>query len=148
MRSTTSPPPPAPAPLLCAAAVLLLAPAQAPCADRHDPRLAAKGKVAYVRYCVSCHGPGGRADGPLAADLAVSVPDLTTLAERSGGAYPYDRVVRIVTQGETLRGHGNADMPAWGDAFKKTSGTGAPTVEAAIRNLTHYIWSLQREPKK
>jgi hypothetical protein len=83
----------------------------------------------------------------LAGDLTVPVPDLTTLASRSG-AFPLERVKRIITHGETLRGHGNADMPAWGDAFKKTQGIAAPTVDAAIRNLCHYIWSLQREPAK
>jgi hypothetical protein len=43
-----------------------------------------------------------------------------------------------------LRGHGTPDMPAWGDAFKRTEGTDAPTPKQAIRNLTHYLWSLQR----
>lgn len=116
-------------------------------ADRPDPAMAEKGKVAYVRYCVSCHGPEGRADGPLARDLAVAVPDLTTMAARNGGAYPYARVERIITHGEVLRGHGSEDMPAWGDAFKKTAGIAAPTVEAAIRNLAHYVWSLQKETR-
>jgi mono/diheme cytochrome c family protein len=114
-------------------------------ADRPDPAMAEKGKVTYERYCVSCHGPQGRADGPLARDLAVAVPDLTTLAARNGGAYPYARVKEIVTHGETLRGHGSEDMPAWGDAFKKTTGIAAPSVDEAIANLAHYMWSLQKK---
>jgi mono/diheme cytochrome c family protein len=113
---------------------------------RHDTGKAAKGTVAYTRYCVSCHGPAGRGDGPLARDLSTPVPDLTTLAARSGGTFPYDRVVKVVTHGETLKGHGSPDMPAWGDVFKNTEGTHAPTVEAAIENLVHYVWSLQRIP--
>ena len=98
----------------------------------------------YVRFCVSCHGPEARGDGPLAADLRVSVPDITTLASRNGGRFPEARVRRIVENGEPLRGHGTPDMPAWGDAFKKTAGTGARSPQEAIRNLTHYLWSLQR----
>jgi mono/diheme cytochrome c family protein len=113
---------------------------------RHDAALATMGKVTYTRYCVACHGPTGRADGPLARDLTTAVPDLTTLATRSSGTYPYDRVVKIITHGESLKGHGSADMPAWGDAFKKTEGKAAPTVDEAIRNLSHYIWSLQQLP--
>lgn len=138
--------PPAAAGLGCAAAVLLLATA-ATSAERHDPAAAKQGKITYVRYCVSCHGPEGRGDGPLARDLAVRVPDLTTLAFKSD-TFPLDRVKQIITLGEPLRGHGSADMPAWGDAFKKTEGIAAPNVDAAIENLAQYIWSLQRPPAK
>ena len=133
--------------LWCGAALLLIA-GDVRGDAQYDPKLAARGKITYSRYCGSCHGPAGRADGPLARDLAVTVPDLTTLAARSNGTYPYDRVVGIITHGETRRGHGTADMPAWGDAFKKTEGIAAPTAEAAIRNLAHYVWSLQGEPPK
>jgi mono/diheme cytochrome c family protein len=114
---------------------------------KHDPDAAAKGAVVYVRYCVSCHGKDARGDGPLAADLRVAVPDMTTLAARSGGRFPEERVRRIIESGEVLRGHGTPDMPAWGDAFKKTEGTDARTPQEAIRSLTHYLWSLQRPGK-
>jgi mono/diheme cytochrome c family protein len=110
---------------------------------RPDAAAAAKGKVTYGRYCVSCHGPQGKGDGPLAKDLRVAVPDLTTLASRNAGTFPYDRVVRIIQSGEPVRGHGTPDMPAWGDTFQKTKGTGEATVAAAIRNLSHYLWTLQ-----
>jgi mono/diheme cytochrome c family protein len=104
----------------------------------------AKGRVVYVRYCVSCHGKETRGDGPLAKDLRVPVPDLTTLANRSGGVYPEDRVVRIITRGNEVRGHGTADMPAWGPAFNRTDGIEA-AVDEAIRNLTLYLKSVQRK---
>jgi len=107
------------------------------------PAAATKGSIVYLRYCVSCHGPGARGDGPLAPDLRVPVPDMTTLAARNGGRFPAARVERIIQSGEVLRGHGSADMPAWGDAFKRTEGTGAATPQEAIRNVTHYLWSLQ-----
>jgi mono/diheme cytochrome c family protein len=107
-----------------------------------DARAAAEGGTTYVRYCVSCHGPKGKGDGPLAKDLRVSVPDLTTLTARNGGKFPYDRVVRIITKGNEVRGHGSDDMPAWGTAFRRTEGTEAP-VDEAIRKLAHYLWSLQ-----
>jgi mono/diheme cytochrome c family protein len=112
-----------------------------------DKAAAVKGQTTYVRYCVSCHGPAGRGDGPLANDLRVLVPDLTAIAARAGGRYPYDRVERIVRSGEILRGHGTADRPAWGDVFKKTKGTEAATVDSAVRDLTHYIGSIQAPAK-
>jgi mono/diheme cytochrome c family protein len=117
-------------------------------ATKATERALDKGKTVYLRYCVSCHGPSARGDGPLADDLRVAVPDLTTLAVRNSGHYPAERVQRIIESGEPLRGHGTPDMPAWGDAFKKTAGIEAPTPREAIRNLTEYIRSLQRKEGK
>jgi len=124
---------------------LVLAPASAGAAgSASDAAAAAKGKVTFGRYCVSCHGPQAKGDGPLARDLRVAVPDLTTLAQRNGGQYPHDRVVQVIKAGETVRGHGTADMPAWGDAFRKTKGTGEVTVDAAIRDLSQYLRTVQQ----
>lgn len=125
------------------ALVALLAPALSTAAVTLVPAAAKKGQVTYERYCVSCHGPTGKGDGPIAPHLRVPVPDLTTLAQRSGGTFPYERVVRIIGSGEIVRAHGTEDMPAWGEAFKKTKGTDERTIEAAIRNLAQYLWSLQ-----
>ena len=69
------------------------------------------------------------------------------LAARNDRKYPYDRVVKIIESGEPLRAHGTPDMPAWGDVFKKTKGTGEATISAAIRNLSHYLWSVQQPAK-
>lgn len=132
--------------ILAACAAVLLAAAPPARAAGPDMAAAARGKTTYVRYCVACHGPEGRGDGPLARDLAVAVPDLTTAFKSE--TFPLDRVKRVISVGEPLRGHGSPDMPAWGDAFKKTAGIGAPTVDAAIHNLAHYLWSLQKPPAK
>lgn len=113
-----------------------------------DAGAAAKGKLVYARYCVSCHGSEARGDGPLAQDLKPPVPDLTTLAARNSGQYPFERVQRVIESGEPLRGHGTPDMPAWGNAFKRTKGIEAPTPKEAIHNLTHYLWSIQRPSGK
>ena len=130
---------------IVAIGLVLTAPASMWAADTApDAAAAAKGRVTYGRYCVSCHGPQAKGDGPLARDLRVSVPDLTTLAQRNGDKFPYDRVVQVIRGGETVRGHGTADMPAWRDAFKKTKGTGEATVDAAIRNLSQYLRTLQQ----
>ncbi len=109
---------------------------------------AEKGKLTYARYCVSCHGPGARGDGPLAKDLRVAVPDLTTIAARNSGQYPAERIQRIIENGEPVRGHGTPDMPAWGDAFKKTAGIEATSPREAILNLTEYLRSLQPKDSK
>jgi mono/diheme cytochrome c family protein len=130
--------------LACLGAVGLMAlPASGTNQMKPDKQAAAKGRITYGRYCISCHGPEARGDGALAKDLRVPVPDLTTLTSRNGGNYPFDRVVRIVTKGSEVRGHGTDDMPAWGPAFRRTEGT-ETLVDEAIRNLTQYLWSVQR----
>lgn len=126
--------------------------AAAPPAPKEAPKLdadaASSGSTPYQRFCAVCHGPTAHGNGPLASDLRVPVPDLTTIAARNGGKFPAERVQKIITMGESLRGHGSADMPAWGDVFKKTTGLDGATPDQAIRNLTHYLWSLQRDAGK
>jgi mono/diheme cytochrome c family protein len=114
-----------------------------PSQAEHNKEMIAKGRITYVRYCVSCHGKEARGDGPLSKDLRVPVPDLTTLSSRSGGKYPYDRVVRVISKGNEVKGHGSTDMPAWGPAFNRTDGIEA-SVDEAIRNLARYLESVQR----
>jgi cbb3-type cytochrome c oxidase subunit III len=111
--------------------------------DKLDPAAAEKGKIAYGRYCTPCHGQAGRGDGSLAGDLRVSVPDLTTLTQRSQGKFPFERVVNVIDGRTRVRSHGTRDMPAWGEVFQKTEGTAASSPEAAVTNLAHYLWSLQ-----
>lgn len=129
------------------AAALGLAPLLAAAGDRAlDPGAAAKGKVTFERYCVACHGTAAKGDGSLSQDLRVPVPDLTEIANRNAGSYPFDRVTRIVTTAEVVRGHGTVEMPAWGPALARTEGIEEKAVETAIRNLNHYLWSLQSPP--
>jgi mono/diheme cytochrome c family protein len=109
-----------------------------------DKEAAAKGRITYLRYCVSCHGKEARGDGPLAKDLREPVRDLTTLTARNGGTYPYDRVVSSISKGSAVKGHGTDDMPAWGPAFNRTNGIAAAAVDEAIRNVAQFLWSLQR----
>jgi mono/diheme cytochrome c family protein len=109
-----------------------------------DLEQAAKGKVTYSRYCVSCHGASARGDGPMAADLRIPPADLTTLSARSGGAFPFDAVAQAIDGRKSTRGHGTPDMPVWGEVFTRTQGTDAPSPASAVGRITHYLWTLQR----
>src|ERR1700687_1814951 len=57
------------------------------------------GKVMYIEYCAVCHGDGAKGDGPYAPMLKVPPPDLTTLAKRHDGKFPYDYVSNILRFG-------------------------------------------------
>lgn len=108
---------------------------------------AGKGQTVFMRYCAACHGRQGDGKGPLAGELRSPVTDLTELAAKNDGKFPYEKVTRMVDGRERVGAHGTSDMPAWGDAFSKTEGRDAPTVEEAIDNLANFVWSLQRAKK-
>jgi hypothetical protein len=84
-----------------------------------------------------------KGDGPVASGLRNMPTDLTTLTEKNKGVFPYDKVAGIIDGRETSRVHGTPDMPVWGEIFAVTSGTEAPTAEAAVRRITQYVWAHQ-----
>ncbi len=88
-----------------------------------DEASLARGKALYQAYCVSCHGPQGRGDGPAAASLPVPPADLTVHAP----AHTDGELFRFIANG--LRG---TPMPA----FKDTLG------REDIWHLVNYIKGL------
>lgn len=105
----------------------------------------------FQTFCVSCHGAGGRGDGPLAASLTPAPSDLTTIAARNGGVFPTTRVMSVI-DGYTRGQHAYADpMPEFGTLLTGRSvlyddGLGGPPVPVPerLRNLAAYIERLQR----
>ena len=108
-----------------------------------SPGDAAAGEVIYLRYCAACHGRTLKGDGPVASGLKNSPGDLTALTQRNKGVFPYDRVAGIIDGRETSRVHGTPDMPVWGEIFAITTGTEAPSADAAVKRITMYIWAQQ-----
>jgi len=82
-------------------------------ADAQDIRA---GQELYQRYCIACHGPDGRGDGPMVRVLTVDPPDLTQLAAGNGGSFPRARVIWRIDGRDPLLAHGN-EMPVYGDLF-------------------------------
>jgi len=103
-----------------------------------------QGPDLYHAYCASCHGPDAQGNGPAAAALSTKVPDLTTIARRNGGAFPAERVSKIIIGDETVAAHGSRDMPVWGPIFHQVE---EDRDYGAIRlqNLTNYLESLQKK---
>jgi mono/diheme cytochrome c family protein len=129
--------------LPCLALLALALPASAQTPSRLDEGEAALGQVIYGRYCAACHGREGKGDGPVASGLLRRPVDLTALASKNGGKFPYEKVARAIDGRETNRAHGTPDMPVWGEVFAKTTGTESPTVADAVKRITHYVWSIQ-----
>jgi mono/diheme cytochrome c family protein len=102
------------------------------------------GNDLYMAYCASCHGRGGKGDGPTVPALKSSMPDLTTLARRNKGVFPSTRVAALVTHGEALASpaHGSREMPVWGPLFRALD---PDDTRATVRisNIVEFVASLQ-----
>jgi mono/diheme cytochrome c family protein len=117
---------------------------------RAEPARAAAepaGKQLYVQYCASCHGLGGRGDGPVAPSMRQPLPDLTTMAQRSGGRFDEREAMAIIDGERLVAAHGTREMPVWGVVFDKELeeapfGTRVRLLRAQV--LADYLRTLQR----
>ncbi len=90
-----------------------------------DEASLARGQALYQAYCVSCHGPQGRGDGPNAASLPVPPADLAVHVP----AHSDGELFRFIANG--LRG---TPMPAFKDRLS----------EEEIWHLVNYIKTFGR----
>jgi mono/diheme cytochrome c family protein len=106
------------------------------------------GKMLYARYCSACHGAGGRGDGVVSQLMRPPPADLTQLVRKAGGKFPYYEVMRTIDGRETVRAHGDHDMPVWGELFTEEEGE-SPQRYAIARGkvvlITDYVESLQQK---
>ena len=101
------------------------------------------GEDSFMFYCASCHGPGGRGDGPVARSLKTRPADLTVLTKRNGGTFPRSDVISFVTGvSDKLPTHGPSDMPVWGPIFRALDPSDA-RVKIRIENIVNFIESIQ-----
>jgi mono/diheme cytochrome c family protein len=101
------------------------------------------GEQTYKQYCAACHGADAKGYGPLAPLLKTPPPDLTTLAKRHLGKFPYEYVSNVLEFGPGVSAHGSSDMPTWGPIFRHFDNQNERIVRQRIRNLCDYIASLQ-----
>ena len=99
----------------------------------------------YKDYCASCHGLQGKGDGPAAQYLKEAPTDLSSLAERNKGKYPWMEVHGTLNFASKNRPHGTIDMPIWGNLFQSRFGASS---DLRIHKLVDYVASLQRSEAK
>jgi mono/diheme cytochrome c family protein len=81
---------------------------------RRETQRPASGAVLYRQYCASCHGVDGRGDGPAAAALSPPPTDLTRLT------LGVPELMTAIDGRRSLRAHGTAAMPVWGEVFEQS----------------------------
>ena len=105
-----------------------------------------KGADLYLRYCGSCHGVGGKGDGPVAKHLTIKPPDLTQLKKKNKDVFPLDQVMSAIDGSRAVRTHGESKMPVWGEVFEKFDRARKDPGHAQIKVkvIAEHVSTLQR----
>jgi mono/diheme cytochrome c family protein len=107
------------------------------------------GQELFRQHCAVCHGTNAKGMGPLTSDLIGIPANLTELAKRNGGTFPFWRTYRIIDGREQVAQHGVREMPVWGNWFQipEDEGHGATDwrdqVRGRIWQLLVYLKSIQ-----
>jgi mono/diheme cytochrome c family protein len=133
--------------LVAVAGLMLCGASQGMSAQRRDPPPPAEvvetGADTYASHCASCHGRGGKGDGPTAPSLRQKPADLTTIAHRRGGQFPRAEMSDfILGKGKRIGAHGSRDMPVWGPLFTESNPFDS-RVDVRVERLLDYLESLQ-----
>jgi mono/diheme cytochrome c family protein len=103
-------------------------------------------RAMYLRYCGACHGPDGRGDGLAGTFMQPKPTDLTQIAKGNGGQFPFQHVMDVIDGRNTVRAHGDPQMPVWGEVFYD-SATWDMARRAEVRGkillITEYLRSIQ-----
>lgn len=107
--------------------------------DADDPN---SGSHLYREFCASCHGAGGKGDGPAAPTLTRRATDLTQLSRRNAGTFPREMVRAVLEATEPSAGHAEA-MPNWRRMFERLERGNERAVRARVEALVTHLESLQ-----
>jgi mono/diheme cytochrome c family protein len=109
-----------------------------------EPAVPQHAEAAYRRYCASCHGIDGRGDGPAAASLVPPPTDLT----RSQLSLP--DLMKVIDGRRTVRAHGTAAMPVWGEVFEQALEDNERHHRQALREvqaIAEYVRTLRAQAR-
>jgi mono/diheme cytochrome c family protein len=84
----------------------------AACAQDSDP-----GKSEFQSSCAACHGIDAEGKGPLSRQLKVLPADLTVLAKKNNGVFPFQTIYEVIDGRKEVAAHGTRDMPIWGNRY-------------------------------
>ena len=108
-----------------------------------EDEITAGGRFQYQSHCAICHGTKGTGDGRMKEELLAKPADLTQLAKKNGGQFPFWTVYRAIDGREEIKAHGPRTMPVWGSWFQKTEGSEL-LATGRILELIYYLKSIQR----
>lgn len=103
-----------------------------------------EGRQDFEENCIACHAADATGKGEIAEHLIRPPKDLTAIATRNGGEFPFWRIFDIIAGEEKVEGHKTFQMPKYsqrmrGDDFKP----GYLPSHVRVLELTHYLESIQ-----
>lgn len=113
-----------------------------------EKEVATAGKSVYDQNCAVCHGREAKGDGGAVSVLTVKPADLTQIAKKNEGEFPFWKVYGIIDGRNEVKSHGTRDMPIWGEDFRLQAGTStmaASEVRGRILELVYYLQSIQEK---
>jgi mono/diheme cytochrome c family protein len=120
--------------------------AQESAPDVTENKVLSDGRLEFEANCMTCHGPLAHGDGPVADILLVRPPDLTQIAKRRGGNFPFWTVYDLIAGVKPIRAHQFSGMPHWTERFRAEEETRVvPPQHIRILLLTHYLESIQEK---
>lgn len=107
------------------------------------------GRHDYDAYCAGCHGATGRGDGVDKPNVDLNPADLTRLAEKNGGVFPYSRFHDVVDGRFDVE---PSDMPTFGPILLEEAaenGTGVrygpeQDLDRRLSALASHVATLER----
>ena len=110
----------------------------------------------FETLCAPCHGINGKGDGPVPKGVTHKPADLTAITAKYGGVFPEDQIFETIAGLDMPDGHGNRDMPIWGDVFVSQNVGDSVKLQDAMRAsddasrhiaaLIGYIRTMQAAP--
>lgn len=104
------------------------------------------GRMEFEENCTACHGKDGTGTGELAVKLVKPPKDLTAIAERNGGTFPFWQVFEIIAGETPVAGHDTFQMPQYSKRMRAQEGQpGFLPAHVRVLELTHYLESIQKK---
>lgn len=110
--------------------------------------VATAGKSVYNKNCAVCHGREAKGDGGAISVLTIKPADLTQIAKRNDGEFPFWKVYGIIDGRNDINAHGTREMPIWGEEFRLQAGSSTMAeseVRGRILELVYYLQSIQEK---
>jgi mono/diheme cytochrome c family protein len=109
----------------------------------------AQGRADFNKHCAPCHSESGKGNGPeLKVIPDIKPKDLTTIAARNGGVFPYQDVEDTIDGRKIVPAHKRFDMPFWGVNFQQQGQEFTPASEAQVKEridaIVDYVATLQQ----
>ena len=104
----------------------------------------------YQNYCAECHGLHGKGDGPSRLTIPMNPPpnDLTLMAKKNGGTFPFDEVVDSIDGRKNIPSHARLQMPFWGTTLQQPGKEFTPESDAEVKkrieSMAQYVESIQQ----